>query len=49
MKSMELFRDDKVGFWKLDATDEDRELKPDYIEALPKFLKWARLDIREGA
>lgn len=35
---MELYRDDNVGFWKLDAAEEERELKPDYIEALPRYL-----------
>lgn len=35
---MELYRDDEACFWKLEATDEERELKPDYIEALPLYL-----------
>jgi hypothetical protein len=35
---MELYRDDDVGFWKLEATDEEWELKPDYISALPLYL-----------
>ncbi|HZY72151.1 MAG TPA: hypothetical protein VFE22_03480 [Edaphobacter sp.] len=35
---MELYRDDDVGFWKLEATDEEWELKPDYIRALPLYL-----------
>jgi hypothetical protein len=28
---MDLYRDDKIGFWKLEATEEERELKPDYV------------------
>jgi hypothetical protein len=35
---MELYRDDKVGFWKLEASEEEQGLKPDYIEALPRYL-----------
>jgi hypothetical protein len=35
---MDLFRAGKVGFWKLEASDEEWELKPDYIEALPRYL-----------
>jgi hypothetical protein len=35
---MDLYRDDDVGFWKLEATDEESELKPDYIRALPLYL-----------
>ena len=35
---MELYRDDKVGFWKLDASEEEREQKPDYLDALPRYL-----------
>lgn len=35
---MELYRDDEVCFWQLEATDEERELKPDYIDSLPLYL-----------
>jgi hypothetical protein len=35
---MDLFRDDKIGFWKLEASDGEREQKPDYVEALPRYL-----------
>ncbi|MFL5832693.1 MAG: hypothetical protein ACJ76B_01760 [Solirubrobacterales bacterium] len=35
---MDLYRDDEVGFWKLEATDEEWNLKPDYIRALPLYL-----------
>lgn len=35
---MDLYRDDEVGFWKLEASDEEWELKPDYIKALPLYL-----------
>jgi hypothetical protein len=35
---MELYRDDKVGFWKVEASEEEQGLKPDYIEALPLYL-----------
>lgn len=35
---VELYRDNEVGFWKLEATDEEWELKPDYIRALPLYL-----------
>lgn len=35
---MELYRDDEVCFWKLEASDEEWELKPDYIRALPLYL-----------
>jgi hypothetical protein len=35
---MDLYRDEDVGFWKLEASDEERELKPDYLEALPLYL-----------
>lgn len=34
---MELFRDE-VGFWKLEASEEERGLKPDYLAALPQYL-----------
>ena len=34
---MELYRNDKVGFWKLEASEE-QGLKPDYLEALPRYL-----------
>lgn len=36
--SVELYRDDEVSFWRLDATDEEWELKPDYVKALPLYL-----------
>jgi len=35
---VQLYRDGQVGFWKLEATDEEWELKPDYIKALPLYL-----------
>ncbi len=35
---LQLYRDDKVSFWKLEATDEVWNLKPYYIRALPLYL-----------
>lgn len=51
---MELYRDDEVGFWKLEATDEEWKLKPDYIRALPLYLNgldsiFARAQLQDEA
>lgn len=35
---MDLYRDDEVSFWKVEASDEEWELKPNYLEALPLYL-----------
>jgi hypothetical protein len=35
---MEVFRDDEVCFGKVEATDEEWKLKPDYLRALPLYL-----------
>jgi hypothetical protein len=35
---MELRRDDEIGFWKVEASEAELELKPDYLEALPRYL-----------
>jgi hypothetical protein len=48
------FRDDEVGFWKLEASEKEWELKPDYLAALPQYLNgldsiFARARMRDEA
>lgn len=35
---MEVLRDDTIGIWLVEASDEERELKRPYLEALPRYL-----------
>src|SRR6185295_4148754 len=35
---MDLYRDEDVSFWKLEASNEEWELRPDYLKALPLYL-----------
>jgi hypothetical protein len=35
---VELLRDDDTGLWIVEATEEERRLKPDYLSALPQYL-----------
>lgn len=35
---MEVLRDTDTGAWKTEATDEERERKPDYLDALAQYL-----------
>ncbi len=35
---MELYRDEETNIWRLVASEEELELKPDYLEALPRYL-----------
>ncbi len=35
---MDLYRDDKIGVWKVEASAEELEQKPDYLDALPRYL-----------
>jgi hypothetical protein len=35
---MEVLRDDTAGIWLVEASDQERELKAPYLEALPRYL-----------
>lgn len=35
---MEVLRDSETGVWFVEASDEERQLKPDYVDGLPHFL-----------
>jgi hypothetical protein len=35
---MDVLRDSDGGHWLVEATDEERELKADYLDALPRYL-----------
>lgn len=35
---MEILRDEDTGVWIVEADERERELKPDYLAALPRYL-----------
>jgi hypothetical protein len=35
---VEVLRDEDTGVWLVEATEEERALKPDYLLALPRYL-----------
>jgi hypothetical protein len=35
---VDVLRDEETGFWIVEATDDEHELKPDYLVALPRYL-----------
>jgi hypothetical protein len=37
-RAVEILRDEEAGFWLVEATDDEHELKPDYLAALPRYL-----------
>lgn len=51
---MEILRDETVGIWFVKPSDEERELKPPYLEALPRYLTaldsiFAKATVRDEA
>jgi hypothetical protein len=35
---VEVLRDEETGFWIVESTEDEHELKPDYLVALPRYL-----------
>ena len=38
IREVEVLHDSDTGAWKIEATAEERKRKPDYLEALPRYL-----------